>query len=123
MQIYLLIALVIAIIAVIFALQNMAAVTISFLFWSIKGSLALVLLVSLTAGVLISSLVSIPGFIGGKWTTSSQRRKLANIENERNLYKQRAETAEKEVKDLEEQLANLTADFEQTQPDQPTETS
>jgi lipopolysaccharide assembly protein A len=119
MQIYLLFALIIAIIAVIFAVQNMAAVTISFLFWNVKGSLALVLLVSLTAGVLLSSLVSIPGFISGKWTSSSQRKKLANLETERNLYKQKAETAEQEVKELEQQLANLTADFEQTHPDQP----
>ncbi len=119
MQILLLISLVIAIIAVIFALQNMTTVTISFLFWSIKGSLALVLLITLAAGVLISSLVSLPGFIGGKWTHSSQRKKLSSLEAERNMYKQRAETAEKDVKDLEDQIANLSADYEQNQGDRP----
>jgi lipopolysaccharide assembly protein A len=126
MQIYLLISLVIAIIAVIFALQNMTTVTISFLFWSIKGSLALVLLITLAAGVLISALASLPGFIGGKWSNTSQRKKLSSLEAERNLYKQRAETAEKDVKDLEEQLANLSADYDQGQsdlPDQPDQPS
>jgi lipopolysaccharide assembly protein A len=121
MQIFLLIALGIATIAVIFALQNITTVTISFMFWSIKGSLALVLLVTLMAGVLISSLVSLPGFVGGKWTTSSRKKQLASLENERNLYKQRAEAAEQEVKDLEVQLANLSADYDQSPPERPSQ--
>ncbi len=120
MQIYILAALVIAIIAVIFALQNMTTVTVSFLFWSIKGSLALVLLVTLAVGVLISSLASLPGFIGGKWSSTSQKKKLASLETERDMYKQKAEDAEKEVEELEEQIANLSADFGQNPNDQTT---
>ncbi len=120
MQIYILAALVIAIIAVIFALQNMTTVTVSFLFWSIKGSLALVLLVTLAVGVLISSLASLPGFIGGKWSSTSQKKKLTSLETERDMYKQKAEEAEKEVEELEEQIANLSADFGQNPNDQTT---
>ncbi len=123
MQILILVALLIAIIAVIFALQNMTMITISFLFWSTQGSLALVLLITLAAGVLISSLASLPGFVSGKWTSSSKNKKLANLEAERNMYQQRAEAAEQEVKSLEEQLANLSADFEKNHTDEPSETS
>jgi lipopolysaccharide assembly protein A len=126
MQIYLILALAIAIIAVIFALQNMTTVTISILFWSVKGSLALVLLVALAAGVLISVLVSLPGLIGGKWASSSQKKKLGNLESERNKYQEKAEAAAKEVedlqaqlKDVEEQLANLSAAYELAQIEKP----
>jgi uncharacterized integral membrane protein len=119
MQILILIALVIAIIAVVFALQNITAVTVSFLFWSIHGSLALVLLVTLAVGVLISVLVSLPGSIHGKWTGSGLKKKLSSLEAERSLYQQKVEQAEKDVRELEEQVANLSAELEQYQPDEP----
>ncbi len=119
MQIFIFIALLIAILAVIFALQNLAVVTVSFLFWSIQGSQALVLLVTLAAGVLISLLASLPGLVRGKWSTASQRKKLAALEAERNNFRQRAATAEKDVKDLEEQVASLSAELEKFQPETP----
>jgi putative membrane protein len=115
MQIFVIIALLISIIAVVFALQNLAAVTVSFFIWSIHGSLALVLLVSMAAGVLISLLASLPGLIRARWTVSAQRKKLATLETESSGYKKRAETAEKDVKTLEEQLAALSAAYEEHQ--------
>ncbi|HEY3343745.1 MAG TPA: lipopolysaccharide assembly protein LapA domain-containing protein [Anaerolineaceae bacterium] len=123
MQILIFIALVIAIVAVIFALQNLAAVTVTFLFWSIHGSLALVLLVTLAGGVLISLLASMPGLVHGKWTSSGQKKTLVALEAERNTYKSKAENAEKEVKDLEVQLASLSAELEKNNPDQSIRTS
>ncbi len=119
MQIFIFIALLIAILAVIFALQNLAVVTVSFLFWSIQGSQALVLLVTLAAGVLISLLASLPGLVRGKWSTASQRKKLSALEAERNNFRQRAATAEKDVKELEEQVASLSAELEKFQPEPP----
>jgi lipopolysaccharide assembly protein A len=116
MQIFLILALVIAIIAVIFALQNLVAVTVTFLAWSIHGSLALVLLVSMAAGVLVSVLASLPGIVRGKWTNTSQKRKLAALEAERNKFQQKAEEAEKDVKILEEQVASLSAEVVKHQP-------
>jgi len=50
MQALLIIALLIAILAVIFALQNAIPVSITFLVWKTEGSLALVLLVALAVG-------------------------------------------------------------------------
>jgi uncharacterized integral membrane protein len=119
MQIFIVLGLLIAIVAVVFALQNLAAVTISFFFWNIHGSLALVLLVSVAVGVLISLLTGLPGLIRGRWTIKSQKKKLAVLEAERNSLQQRAEQAEKEVSALEEQLASLSAALEKHQPEQP----
>lgn len=117
MQIFLILALIIAIFAVIFALQNLAAVTITFLGWSVHASLALVLLVALAVGVVISLLVSLPGSVRGKWSASGQKKRLTALETERDSYKQRAETAEKDVKDLEVQLASLSAELMKYQPE------
>jgi len=115
MQIFIVIALLISFVAVVFALQNPAAVTISFFFWSMHGSLALVILVSMAAGVVISLLASLPGLVRTRWTGASQKKKLAALEAENKLYKKRAEEAEKEVRALEEQLAALSAAFDERQ--------
>jgi putative membrane protein len=115
MQIFIIIALIIAVVAVIFALQNLAAVTVTFFFWSFHGSLALVLLLSVAAGVLISLLAGLPGMIRSRWTVASHKKKMVALESERNEHKTRSEEAEKEVRLLEEQLASLSAALEQAQ--------
>jgi putative membrane protein len=80
MQIILIIALLIAILAVIFALQNAIPVSITFLVWKTEGSLALVLLVTLAVGAVVGLLVSLPGRIRGAWTAGSQKKKLTELE-------------------------------------------
>ncbi len=115
MQVFIIVALVIAVVAVIFALQNIAAVTVTFFFWSFHGSLALVLLLSVAAGVLISLLAGLPGLIRLRWAVGSQRKKLAILESERSDNSRKAEEAGNEVKTLEEQLASLSAALEQAE--------
>jgi uncharacterized integral membrane protein len=118
MQIFIVVSLLIAIVAVVFALQNMAAVTVSFLFWNFDSSLALVLLGTLAVGVLISLLASMPGSIRSKLAVSSQKKKLTALETERDNYKKRTEDAEKDVHDLELQLASLSAELDKYMPDE-----
>ncbi|MGB5872674.1 MAG: LapA family protein, partial [Bacteroidota bacterium] len=60
MQIFLLVSLLIAALAVVFALQNTEMITVNFLFWSFQGSLALVLLTALATGAVASSFASLP---------------------------------------------------------------
>jgi lipopolysaccharide assembly protein A len=114
MQIFIIVALVIAGVAIVFALQNITAVTVTFLFWNFHASLALVLLLSVAVGVLISLLASLPGLIRGKWGAVSQRKKLASLETENSANKKRADKAEEEIKTLDEQLASLSAALEQS---------
>lgn len=80
MSILLILALLIAIIAVIFALQNTTAVTVSFFVWQFDQSLALVLLLTLAVGVLIGIFTILPGSIRSKWRLSSQRKKMDSLE-------------------------------------------
>ncbi len=115
MQVFIIIALLIAILAVIFALQNTVMVSITFLAWNIHGSLALVLLVTLAAGVVISLLASLPSLVRSRLTSRRQKKKLAALEAERNLYQQKAEEAGRDVPSLEEQVASLSAEYEDRQ--------
>ncbi|MDP6776078.1 MAG: LapA family protein [Candidatus Latescibacteria bacterium] len=82
MQIYLIIALVVAILSVVFAVQNTAPVTVSLLGWKFESSLALVLLVTFALGVVTSLLVSIPAMV------KRRRRKIREL---RESYAREAE--------------------------------
>ena len=126
MQIFLILALLIAILAVIFAIQNTAMVTISFFAWTIHTPLAVALLIALGAGVLITILLSVPGRIKGSWHSVSQRKKYSALEGERNQlqakveemtadrdkYLKNWEDAELEISNLEQQTANLSGALE-----------
>jgi len=80
--VYLIVGLVIAIIAVIFALQNTMTITISFLAWELTGSLSLVLLVTLAIGVVIGLLVLSPSAIKNSLAVSSNRKRIGSLEKE-----------------------------------------
>ena len=80
MQIFLFFALFIAIIAIIFAVQNNDTTTVSFLVWKTDGSLALVLLISIAAGALISYLFSLPSSIKSRLTVRNLRKEVQDLE-------------------------------------------
>ncbi|MES3004824.1 MAG: LapA family protein [Patescibacteria group bacterium] len=74
-------------VAVIFALQNVSIVTVAFFQWQFEGSLAMVLLLAIGCGVLVSLLMILPGSI----QTSLKLRNLrkANEKLAEELKKQR----------------------------------
>jgi putative membrane protein len=91
MQIFLILALVIALIAVIFALQNTVIITVSFLFWQVHGSLALLLIISLAAGALITFLALLPGLLRSRWSMRRLRKQLAEVEGNLTEHRQHLE--------------------------------
>ena len=80
MKFSLFIALVIALLAVIFSVQNTSPVTINFLFWNFEGSLALILLITLVTGVIIGFLTSSPSLLKSRSAISTQKKKIAELE-------------------------------------------
>ena len=80
MQLWLIIAIVVAILAVIFALQNAIPITVSFLTWKFESSLALVLLIAIALGVLMSLMVSVPSKIKNMKLILNQKRKINELE-------------------------------------------
>jgi len=81
MLIFLFFALFIAILAIIFAVQNNATTMVSFFIWDFEGSLALILLISLATGALISFLASLPTNVKNRLKLRSLRKKVTELEN------------------------------------------
>jgi uncharacterized integral membrane protein len=93
--IYLIAALIIALVAVIFALQNTMTITISFLVWKITGSLSLVLLVTLAIGVVIGLLVLAPSAIKNSLAVSSHKKRVGSLEKELDEHKAKIDELQK----------------------------
>ncbi|MEH2450047.1 LapA family protein [Nostoc sp.] len=74
--ILILLALLIAIAAVIFALQNSTPILVQFLTWQTQESMALVLLLTFTFGVLFGLIVSFPAVIKNIRKVSHLKRKI-----------------------------------------------
>lgn len=78
---------------VIFALQNVQTVMVSFLGWGFEGSLALIVILALLAGIIISWLMAIPSFIKGMVSESRLRGHNDALHRELDVHKQKlAET-------------------------------
>ena len=76
----LIIVLLFTVLAVIFAVQNVDVVPISFLVWQTEGSLALVLLLALVIGVVIGLLVTLPTRIKFSHQLSKRKKEIAELE-------------------------------------------
>ena len=80
---YIILILLVAITAVVFALQNTAAITVSFFTWSVSGSLSLLLIVTLAIGFILAFLMIAPSLCKRGWLTSGLKRKVAVLEKEK----------------------------------------
>ena len=95
MQIVLLIfSLIIAFIAILFAVQNNNPVEVKFLSWHYEGSLALILFIALLTGALISFLVTSPSLIKGKMASSSHKKRADRLETDLSETKKQLEEAQ-----------------------------
>ncbi len=59
--------------AVLFAVQNSAPVTVSFLFWRFDASLAIVILLSVLVGAIIASLLFLSSRLRGKMKKKKEK--------------------------------------------------
>jgi putative membrane protein len=89
MQIFVILAILILVFAVIFALQNTIAVTVTFLFWQFHGSLALVLIVALAAGLFVSFLAYLPSLLRNHMAGRKLHKQIADLESNLAEHKQR----------------------------------
>jgi len=96
---YLLLVLVVAILAVMFAAQNGATVAITFFSWSTSGSLSLVLIVTLSIGILIGLLIMAPSVFKRSFQSSGLKRRLHRLEKEKTSLSEKASAAERKAPD------------------------
>ncbi|MDA8240897.1 MAG: LapA family protein [Nitrospiraceae bacterium] len=80
MQFFLFLALLIAAVLVLFAVQNATVVTLSFLTFHFVGSLAFILVVVFAAGFLAGVLMSVPSILRKGSAVREQKRKVKQLE-------------------------------------------
>lgn len=77
--ILLILALIFAIAAVIFAIQNPALITVTFLLWEVEGTTTIVLLIAYGAGLLTMLLLLLPGIIRTRIRLAGQDKKIKDL--------------------------------------------
>lgn len=97
MQLMLILGIAFAIGAVVFALQNDGVVVVTLAVWSFEGSQAIVLLLALGLGVLITGLLTTPAVIRAQWAAKRLRRQVADLEREVADYQKRQQTLSAEL--------------------------
>ncbi|HSB32427.1 MAG TPA: LapA family protein [Candidatus Sulfobium mesophilum] len=80
MKFFIILALLIAIAIVLFSLQNSAIVTVSFLSFHYEGSLALILIVVFTLGLLVGLLISVPSLLRKSLDLREQKKRVKQLE-------------------------------------------
>ena len=93
-QIFLFLALIIAIIAVIFAVQNTAMVTLAFLAWKVDQPLAVVLLVTLAAGAVDQLFLLTARQRPACWGLRQQKKKITELDAAAQLQDARGKLTE-----------------------------
>ena len=78
----LILALLLALVVTIFAVQNNEPTNITFIAWKTEGSLALVLMITFAMGILIGLLVSTPGSIKRRLQFADLKKHLQSLEKE-----------------------------------------
>lgn len=76
----LILGLLIALLAVIFAIQNPDIATVSFFSLEFSQPLAIILLIAFGLGIIMLALVSTPGFIKRRATIASQKKEMGRLE-------------------------------------------
>ncbi len=67
-------------VSVIFALQNIATINVAFLFWHVEGSLSVILLLAIVAGMLVSALVSVPEVFRDQMKLRAMHKRVKELE-------------------------------------------
>jgi uncharacterized integral membrane protein len=77
-------------VVVVFMLQNLAPVSVSFLLWNFEGSIAIIVILAVVIGMIISWFLSIPDL----FQLSNLKSKNKRLQNDLELHKQKLSQAE-----------------------------
>lgn len=98
----LILALIVAIIAIMFAIQNTAPVTVTFFLWQFHQSLALVLIIAVLVGALILLLAVLPSVFRGQWNSKNLKKRIVTLEKSLADEKSNREALEQEIRLLKD---------------------
>lgn len=102
MFIFLIIGIIVGALVIIFALQNITTISVVFLSWQFEGSLALILVLALVAGMVISSLLSVPAQM-------KRRAQILKLKSENRELEEKLTNKKIEVEDEKSKLAATNA--------------
>lgn len=91
----LILALVVVIVMVFFALENPLIVSVSFFGYEVEGSLALFILAGMGIGVLIGALLVLPGRVQSSLSNARHRKKIGTLETSLEEHKTKLAAMEK----------------------------
>jgi putative membrane protein len=101
--VFLVLALIVAVLAVAFAIQNPTVIPITFLIWDVEGPVTLVLLVAYLAGLITMLLILLPGIIRRSRKISVLNKKIKELA--KTLPEEEKKEKEKPKVEAEEQEA------------------
>jgi putative membrane protein len=101
---FLVFGLILGALSVIFALQNIVPIAVTFLFWQIQGSLALILLLAVLMGVLVGGLLSIPEVWKNRGRFKDLKKQKDELEKSLDVYKMKISEMEDRVRRLEAEV-------------------
>ncbi len=104
MRIFSIIAILVALLAVVFAFQNAVPISVTFFNVIFEASLAIVLILTLGLGISIGLLVSIPSVIQRNLRISKYKGKVAELENESHKYLETITHQRQRIENLERHL-------------------
>lgn len=81
--VYIIFVCLVAVLAVVFALQNSAAITVTFFAWSLSASLSLLLIVTLVMGFFLGMLIMVPSIFRRKRANTGLKRQVSALEKEK----------------------------------------
>jgi lipopolysaccharide assembly protein A len=106
MIILFIIGLILGAVTIIFALQNIEVITVTFFSWQLTGSLALILSLAVIAGIIITLLLLLPGSIENYFKYRNLKKENQKLEEE--LRKQKELTVfAKKVIPTEEDISKI----------------
>ncbi|MDB9374965.1 lipopolysaccharide assembly protein LapA domain-containing protein [Nodularia sphaerocarpa] len=105
MQIFSIIAVLVALLAVVFAFQNSLTISVTFFDLNFEASLAIVLILTLGIGILIGLLVSFPSIIHRNSRISKYKVKIGELEHESNEYIETIAHQRQRIENLERHLS------------------
>lgn len=104
---FLVLGILIGALAVVFALQNIAVVTVSFFAWQLTGSLAVILILAILSGMLVMSLLVLPSSISNSFKYRRLAKEIKKLEEdlrkqkELTLFAKNSEPSQEDIARIE----------------------
>lgn len=82
MIIFFILGLILGAFAVVFALQNVTTITITFFAWEMTGSLAILIIMAILSGILITLLIILPESVNNYFKNRKLKKEIAKLEEQ-----------------------------------------